>query len=109
MDAVDSADANANSKPDNTIARVLTVFTNPAEDFVTEHPLSSFDLEQFRQWFNEDGGDPLMYNCYLIAPKDVEFVSGFLNEPIEFDFSRYCYFVESDVSDEEWKRYDAKG
>ncbi len=46
-----------NSAP---VERVLTVFSNPSEEFVTEYPLLAFNLAEFRKWFNEDG-DSLMY------------------------------------------------
>jgi len=85
-----------NSKIGNErIARhVLTVYSNPAEEFVAEYALTAFDLEQFRAWFNEDG-DPSMSYCYPVVPKDVEFLSRYVGKPIAFDFNRYCYFVES--------------
>ncbi len=74
-----------------TVERVLTVFSNPAEEFVTEYALPAFNLEEFRKWFNEDG-DALMYQCYVVAPKDVQFLVSYLPEPVAFDFNRYCYF-----------------
>lgn len=93
----------AGAENGSPVERVLTVYSNPAEEFVTEHPLLAFNLAEFRKWFNEDG-DSLMYLCYVVAPKDVEFLAGYLAEPVAFDFNRYCYFVEAYVSDEEWKK-----
>ena len=76
------------------VERVLTVFSNPDEEFVAEHAFAAFDLERFREWFNAEG-DPQMYDCYVVLPKDVEFLSAYLDGPFDFDFNRYCYFVEA--------------
>lgn len=74
--------------------RVLAVFSSPDEEFVAEHAFATFDLERFREWFNAEG-DPQMHDCYVVLPKDVEFLSAYLGGPFEFDFNRYCYFVEA--------------
>ena len=95
---------NTGAKDEPEIGRVLTVFSNPDEEFVAEYPLANFDLEKFRDWFNPDGGDPSLFYCYMVMPKDVEFLSAYLPEPVAFDFGRYCYFVEADASEEDWKR-----
>ena len=76
------------------VERVLTVFSNPDEEFVAEHAFATFDLERFREWFNIEG-DPRMLDCYVVLPKDVEFLSAYLGGPFHFDFDRYCYFVEA--------------
>ena len=84
------------------VERVLTVFTNPEEEFVIEYGLTKFDLGLFGKWFNPDGGgDPLMYDCYVVLPKDVEFLSAYLDGPFDFDFNRYCYFVEAHAGAED--------
>jgi hypothetical protein len=80
---------------------VLTVYSNPEEEFVTEHELAGFDLERFREWFRPDGGDPSLYDCYVVLPKDVEFLSAYLPAPFDFDFNRYCYFVEAHAGAED--------
>ena len=76
------------------VERVLTVFSNPDEEFVAEHAFARFDLERFREWFNPEG-DPQMFDCYVVLPKDVEFLAAYLTGPFDFDFNRYCYFVEA--------------
>ena len=101
---MNSSGENTDAKDEPEIGRVLTVFSNPDEEFVAEYPLADFDLEKFRDWFNPDGGDPSLFYCYMVMPKDVEFLSAYLPEPVAFDFSRYCYFVEADASEEDWKR-----
>ena len=85
----------AGGEGEPAVARVLTVYSNPEEEFVTEYELAAFDLERFREWFNPDGGDPLMHYSYIVLPKDVEFLSAYLDGPFDFDFNRYCYFVEA--------------
>jgi hypothetical protein len=79
--------------------RVLAVYSNPGEEFVAEHKFAEFDLGQFVDWFNPDGGDPSLGFSYVVLPKDVEFLSARLAEPFEFDFNRYCYFVEASRED----------
>lgn len=91
---MDSSDDIAGGGGGPAAGRVLTVYSNPDEEFVAEHPFAAFDLERFRDWFNLEG-DPLMYACYVVLPKDVEFLSAYLGGPFEFDFNRYCYFVEA--------------
>ena len=91
---MNSSDDIARGECGQVMERVLTVFSNPEEEFVTEHPFATFDLERFRDWFNPEG-DPLMYDCYVVMPKDVEFLSAYLSRPFDFDFNRYCYFVEA--------------
>ncbi|MGB8510042.1 MAG: hypothetical protein WCD76_16810 [Pyrinomonadaceae bacterium] len=80
------------------VRRVLTVYSNPEEEFVAEYALNAFDLSQFRAWFNEDG-DPTMSYCYPVVPKDVEFLTRYVDAGVAFDFNRYCYFVESITDD----------
>ena len=75
--------------------RVLSVYSNPEEEFVAEHAFAAFDLERFREWFNAGEADPSMRDCYVVLPKDVEFLSAYLAGPFDFDFNRYCYFVEA--------------
>lgn len=96
------------AKSNPPVERVMLVFSNATDELVTEYALPDFDLEAFRKWFNADGDDPLMYLCYMLVPKDVEFISGYLAEPVAFDFSQYNYSVEAYVSDENWKKFYAK-
>ncbi|HLL75185.1 MAG TPA: hypothetical protein VK421_07940 [Pyrinomonadaceae bacterium] len=91
---MDSSDDIARGAGGPVVERLLTVFSNPEEEFVAEHAFATFDLERFREWFNPEG-DPLMYDCYVVLPKDVEFLSAYLGGPFDFDFNRYCYFVEA--------------
>jgi len=85
----------ANGEGGRLAGRVLTVFSNPEEEFVTEYALETFDLERFRDWFNAGETDPSMNDCYVVLPKDVEFLSAYLPDGVAFDFGRYCYFVET--------------
>lgn len=86
------------TKSNPPVERAVLVFSNATDEFVTEYALPGFDLEAFRNWFNEDGSDPLMSLCYTLVPKDVEFISRYLAEPVAFDFSQYNYSVEAYVS-----------
>jgi hypothetical protein len=91
---MNSSEGIAGGEGGPVVARVLTVFSNPDEEFVAEHAFATFDLERFRDWFNPEG-DPQMRDCYVVLPKDVEFLSAYLGGPFDFDFNRYCYFVEA--------------
>ena len=90
---------NTDAKDGPEAERVLAVYSNPEEEFVAEHKFAEFDLGQFVNWFNPDGGDPSLGFSYVVLPKDVEFLSARLAEPVEFDFNRYCYFVEASGED----------
>ena len=77
------------------VERVLTVFDDETEQLVAERPLHSFDLKNFkRQFAVADDYDPLMYNVYPVSPKDVEFVSRYVDGEVIFDFDRNAYFIE---------------
>lgn len=77
------------------VERVMTVFDNETERLVTEYPLHSFDLKDFKHQFAvTDDDDPLMYNVYPVAPKDGGFVSKYLNGEVVFDFDKNAYFIE---------------
>lgn len=89
------------------IQRRMTVFNIATQELVAELELVNFDLAKFKRCFQSDADDEdeSMVYCYELQSKDVEFVSGFLVEPHEFNFARYAYFVEACVSDEDWAKY----
>ena len=94
-----TSEAEAGGAGATDAGRVLAVYSNPEEEFVAEHAFASFDLERFREWFNAAEADPSLRDSYVVLPKDVEFLSAYLAGPFEFDFNRYCYFVEAHAAD----------
>jgi hypothetical protein len=93
------------------VNRTLTEFSNTTDELVAEHELIGFELSKFKQQFNSkfkgafeagsENYDPLMYGCYPVTAEDVEFIRGYLAEPIAFDFVKYSYFVEATAVAEE--------
>jgi hypothetical protein len=98
-----------NPEADPLVQRVLEVFSKDTDELVTEHKLIGFDLGKFRAWFKEDGGDPLMYNCYEVCEKDVDFLLAYLPDSVSFDFDKNAYFVSAYMETEDWvASYGAK-
>jgi hypothetical protein len=77
------------------VERLLSVFSNQTDELVTEHPLASFDLPSFKQHFGvpEEDEDSEMVMEYDVQPKDIEFLSGYLSENVDYDFGKYAYFL----------------
>lgn len=99
------ADENEKARP--PVRRVITVFDSATEALVAELPLVGFDFLKFKDWFHRGvpDDDEFMVACYEVKPGDVGFLSEYLAEQHEFDFSKYVYFVEAYVNTEDWVRY----
>ncbi|WP_458796937.1 DUF7683 domain-containing protein [Vibrio parahaemolyticus] len=49
----------------------------------------------FQEKFEEtDSNDP-MYACYPVCEIHISFLSGYLDEKIQWDFEKYSYFLEA--------------
>lgn len=77
------------------VERVVLVFSSRTEELMAEHPLSSFDLSKFKRHFGapDEDEDIEMVCDYEVAPKDVDFLSTYLPDEVEFDFEKYTYFL----------------
>jgi hypothetical protein len=77
------------------VERLLSVFSNQTDELVAEHPLSSFDLPRFKQHFGvpDEDEDSEMVMEYDVHLKDVDFLSAYLAEPVDYDFGKYAYFL----------------
>ena len=84
------------------VERSLSVFSNQTDELIAEHPLSYFDLPRFKQHFGvpEEDEDCEMVMEYDVQSKDIEFLSGYLNENVDYDFRKYAYFLSCHRVDE---------
>lgn len=84
------------------VARLLSVFSNQTDELAAEHPLSSFDLPKFKQHFGvpDEDEDAEMVMEYEVKQKDVEFLSEYLSEEVDYDFVQYDYFLSCHRVDE---------
>jgi hypothetical protein len=89
------------------LQRVLLVFNKETNELAADLSLVNFDLAKFKSRFHRDADDEdeLMIYCYQVSPEDVEFISNFLAEKHEFDFSRYLYSVEAYVLNKDWVKH----
>ncbi|MCB0332958.1 MAG: hypothetical protein KDD55_05625 [Bdellovibrionales bacterium] len=80
----------------SSIGRYLTVFDGESEELEMLYELSSFALEKFVEHFEPCAqSDPEMFDRYSVGPDDIPFLRSFLKDEIEFDFSKFAYFLEA--------------
>lgn len=79
------------------IERWVRVFSKPDGAFVTEIQFSRFSLPDFQKKFAVAPDIP-MYDSYPVLPDSAEFVQGYLRDKVDWDFERYSYFLEADIS-----------
>ena len=77
------------------VERLISVFSNQTNELVAEHAISSFDLPRFKQHFgvSENDEDSEMVMEYTVESKDVEFLSEYLADDVDYDFGKYSYFL----------------
>lgn len=83
--------------PDNShICRVLAIFDGQTEELHHVIELVGFELETFATQFDVlVESDPLMLDRYAVGPMDVDFLRRHLPEPVEFDFTKFGYFIDA--------------
>ena len=79
------------------VERWVRIFSKPDGAFVTEVRFSRFSLPDFQKKFGV-ASDNSMHDAYPIEPDHAEFVQGYLQDKVGWDFERYSYFVEADIS-----------
>jgi hypothetical protein len=81
--------------PDST-CHLLTVIDGETEELLDLIEIRAFDLIRFREQFDVPvESDPDLLDKYAVGPGDVEFLREVLGLELQFDFSRYGYFVEA--------------
>ena len=83
-----------------SIVHVLAVVDGISEETVEAVIFQSFPKKEFLLQFDVDPKrDPGMLDRYSVGPDDVPFLRKYLEGEVEFDFTRFAYFVEA-VRDE---------
>jgi hypothetical protein len=81
---------------DYQVCHVLTMIDGATEEMVEFWEIPSFVLSEFREQFDVPvQSDPEMLDRYAVGPMDVSFLHEALEAPINFDFTRYAYFIEA--------------
>ncbi len=81
---------------DPAICRVLAIFDGETEALVDVIELKAFDLESFSSQFDVPvETDPQMLDRYAVGPSDLSFLEKHIAEDVEFDFSKYGYFIDA--------------
>jgi hypothetical protein len=58
--------------------------------------IPEFNLAEFREQFDVPiQSDPQMLDRYAVGPVDVPYLQEVMEIPINFDFTRYAYFIEA--------------
>ena len=78
------------------ICRVLAVFDGETEQLQDVIELVGFELESFVTQFDVPvESDPEMLDRYAVGPADLDFLRRHLTEEIEFDFTKFGYFIDA--------------
>ncbi len=78
------------------ICYVLTMIDGSTEETVEVWEIPDFDLGEFTEQFDVPvHSDPEMLDRYAVGPVDIAFLHGVMAIPINFDFTRYAYFIEA--------------
>ena len=82
------------------LCHVLVVINGTTEDVERVIELRNFDKEAFMAQLDvPKQSDPEMLDRYVVGPDDVSFVKDYLTEPVTFDFSNLCYWIEAVTRD----------
>jgi hypothetical protein len=73
----------------NYTQRLIEVYSNKTDKFVTEVELGHFDLKRFKKIYKPKTWDYLMYECFDITPGQEKLYDGLVL--IDFDFDKYSY------------------
>ena len=80
----------------NQLLHVITIVDGVSEELVGVVKIEYFDLNAFVVQFDVDTKrDPQMLDRYSIGPDDARFLEAQLGRSLEFEFSRFAYFVEA--------------
>jgi hypothetical protein len=82
------------------LKRILSVYNGASEELEEFFVLKDVSLVLLIDQFGVDPlADPEMLKRYAVGPDDVEFLSEYLTEALEFNFSDCGYFVEAVYDD----------
>lgn len=79
---------------------VLVVMDGATEERVATIEIPRFDLGSFCIQFDVPVQyDPEMLEEYVVGPDDAKFLEQHLDTPVDFDFSRFGYWIEAVEND----------
>lgn len=80
---------------DYQVCHLLTMIDGSTEELLEYWEIPEFNLPEFREQFDVPvQSDPEMLDRYAVGPVDVPFLHDVMETPINFDFTRYAYFIE---------------
>jgi len=78
------------------ICHVLATLDGETEELIEVLEISHFDLTAFSKQFDVPvESDPEMLDRYAVGPIDIDFLRSRISPDLQFDFSRYAYFIEA--------------
>ncbi len=86
-----------------TLWRIL-YFDKQTEEFVSDHELDEFDVEQWRRMNGmDDGDDGIFQGQFPVLPEHLEFLQPYVPEPIDLDsfdcFVEFCAVYDWNASE----------
>ena len=83
-----------------TLCHLLTIVDGKSEEIVDVIEIKAFELVSFRHQFDgSEESDPDMLDRYSVGPDDAAFLCRALGYQIDFEFSRYAYFIDAAYKD----------
>jgi hypothetical protein len=80
----------------HSVIHVLSIYDGQTEEITAVHRLERFDEAAFRVQFAADMEiDPDLSERYSVGPDDASLILSMMTEVIEFEFTRFAYFVEA--------------
>lgn len=84
-----------NDDSDRQGRRYIFEYCAKSEELLAGYQLDTFDLERFQDEFNKPDSDELMYYCYPIHRKNIDFLSDYVSVLPDWDFENKSYFLEA--------------
>jgi hypothetical protein len=77
------------------VIREISIFSNDTELLVDKIDLADFNLAEFQKEFGEDDPTFPMFAEYEVKEKNLKFLIHYLEQPLEWDFEKYSYFISA--------------
>jgi len=88
------------SERPHVLCHLLTVVHGESGELLDFVEIHDFDLPSFcAQFAVPIESDPEMLERYAIGPDDVAFLNGVIGRELNFEFSRFGYFIEAAKKD----------
>jgi len=77
-----------------SVSRMLRWYEKEGEELVGELPLVNIELTELQELFQESP-DNLMFECYVISPRQADYFQQKLKQKLDLD--DYDYFIDCDA------------